>query len=64
MDFEKVKSDFNWDPSHGDYSKNQVSYERSLQKKKEKKSAFMLIIYILLLISAVILVYLKIESLE
>jgi hypothetical protein len=64
MDFEKVKNDFNWDPSQGDYSKNQVSYERSLQKKKDKKSAFMIALYVLLLIFAVVLVYLKIESLE
>ncbi|HMS66366.1 MAG TPA: hypothetical protein PKD83_14070 [Ignavibacteria bacterium] len=64
MDFEKIKKDFNWDPSQGDYSKNQVSYERSVQKKKDKRSVFMIALYVILLLAVVVLVYLKIESLE
>ena len=38
MDLEKVKQNYKWDPSRGDYSKSFVSYERRVQKKKHIKA--------------------------
>ena len=59
MDLEKVKQNYKWNPSRGDYSKSIVSYERRVQKKKHIKNAILTALYVILLIAAIVMIYLK-----
>lgn len=59
MDIEKLKQSYKWDPSKGDYSKNYVSYERSVQRKKYLRKLLLTSIYVILLIAVVLLLFLK-----
>jgi hypothetical protein len=61
MDLEKVKSNYKWDPSRGDYPKGYISYERRINKKKQLKRFFFVSLYVILLIASIILVYMKIK---
>lgn len=61
MDLEKVKKNFNWDPSAGDYSKSQVSFERRIQRRKRFRNIFLTVLYVLILISIIIFVLIKYE---
>lgn len=62
MDIEKVKKNFKWDPSRGDYSKGYVSYERTVQRKKYLRNVFLVALYIILLIAVVVLLFLKFQD--
>lgn len=59
MDLDKVKQNYKWDPSRGDYPKSFVSYERRIQKKKHIKSAVLTLLYVILLITGIVMIYLK-----
>lgn len=59
MDIEKVKQNYKWDPSRGDYSKSFVSYERRVQRKKQIATGLLILLYVILLIAGIIMIYLK-----
>jgi len=61
MDVERIKKDFKWDPSHGDYSKNHVSYERGLLKKKQTKKVWLILLYLIVLIAVIVMIYFKVK---
>ncbi len=59
MDIEKVKQNYKWDPSRGDYSKSFVSYERRVQRKKQITTGLLTALYVILLIAGIVMIYMK-----
>ncbi|MEO8210197.1 MAG: hypothetical protein ABI840_06525 [bacterium] len=57
MDLEKVKKNYKWDPTKGDYAKEDVSYERRMSRRKQLRNRVLLIFYLVLLIVSIIIVY-------
>ncbi len=61
MDLEKIKKNYKWDPSQGDYPKSHLSHEKKVLRRKQIRNTVLVVLYIVLLIAAVIFVYSNIE---
>lgn len=57
MDLEKIKKNFEWDPTKGDYEKDDVYYERRLLRKKKIRNLVFTILYILFLLVCFYFIY-------
>lgn len=59
MDKEKLKHNYKWDPSLGDYSKSHISYEKRILEKEQKKRFYLIIGFVLVLILSVVILLVK-----